>query len=213
MAKTSDSNALTQFAWGLAALEERMEGPEAVSAAVALTEALGRTTDASAATALASALTLVAERLGPAESAVAATALVESLSKINFTLNQGMGSTIDPAPLTQALTAVLSGCDPAERSRRTAAVVAAAGAGPGWSLAALSLSAPAAEPLACRLSTEELANLLKQPTCLAASRRVVLDYLEYRYHRAFRDQWEFVEYARLSLTELDLTSAPKRPKR
>jgi hypothetical protein len=69
------------------------------------------------------------------------------------------------------------------------------------------------EPLPCRLSTEELVNLLKQPTCLGQARRVILDYLEYRYHRTFRDHWEFVEYAREQLPDLDLIAPPKRPGR
>jgi len=110
---------------------------------------------------------------------------------------------------------VLSGCDPAERSRRATALAAAVAAGPapGWPVASPALLGPAPEPLSCRLATEELVNLLKQPTCLSPSRRVMLDYLEYRYHRSFRDHWEFAEYARVSLLELDLTSPPKRPGR
>jgi hypothetical protein len=42
---------------------------------------------------------------------------------------------------------------------------------------------------------------------------VVLDYLGYRCGRPFRDQWEFVGYAREHLPDLDLTSPPKRPRR
>jgi len=111
--------------------------------------------------------------------------------------------------LTQGLADVLTGCDQYERSRRVAGTFA----GTGFPVASLALLGPAVEPLPCRLSTQQLVDLLEQPKCQDPARRVVLDYLEYRCHRRFRNHWEFVEYAREHLPDVDLTTPPKRPGR
>ena len=67
--------------------------------------------------------------------------------------------------------------DQGTKRKRLTGVAAAVAvpAGPGWPVPALALLGPASEPVPCSLSTEELLNLLKQPTCLSAARRVVLD--------------------------------------
>jgi hypothetical protein len=83
--------------------------------------------------------------------------------------------------------------------------------GMGLPVASLALLGPAVEPLPCRLSTHQLVDLLKQPTCQDPARRVVLDYLQHRCQRRFRNHWDFVEYARERLPEVNLTSPPKRP--
>ena len=44
-----------------------------------------------------------------------------------------------------------------------------------------------------------------------ARRRAVLDALEFTYNQPFKDQWEFVEYARRHQPQLDLLTPPKRP--
>jgi hypothetical protein len=113
----------------------------------------------------------------------------------------------------QGLTAILNGCTRPERSRRAVAVAGVVGAfaGTGCPAASLALLGPAVEPVPCSLSTQQLVDLLKQPTCHDPARRVVLDYLEYRYHRPFRNHWEFVAYAREKLPDVDLTTPPKRP--
>ena len=51
-----------------------------------------------------------------------------------------------------------------------------------------------AEPFPCRLTTQELVELLKMPTCFGAARRVVLDHLGNRYGRRFTNHWAFVRY-------------------
>jgi hypothetical protein len=71
----------------------------------------------------------------------------------------------------------------------------------------------AAQPLPSRLSTQELVDLLKMPTCVGPARDVILGHLGGRYHRSFADQWEFVEYAEKYLPDVDLKSPPKRPQR
>ena len=54
----------------------------------------------------------------------------------------------------------------------------------------------AAEPWPSRLTSQQLVDLLKLPTCLGNARRVVLDQLGNVHSRRFADHWEFVRYAR-----------------
>ena len=53
----------------------------------------------------------------------------------------------------------------------------------------------AAEPWPCRLTTQELVDLLKMPTCFGQARRVVLDHLGNIHGRRFTNHWEFVRRA------------------
>jgi hypothetical protein len=69
----------------------------------------------------------------------------------------------------------------------------------------------AAEPLPCRLTTQELVDLLKMPTCFGKARRVVLDHLGNRYRRRFVNHWAFVRFASEQGIELDFSTPPKRP--
>ena len=69
----------------------------------------------------------------------------------------------------------------------------------------------AAKPFPCRLTTQELVELLKMPTCFGTARRVVLDRLGNRYGRRFINHWAFVRFAREQGLDLDLTTPPKRP--
>src|SRR5262249_22799688 len=78
----------------------------------------------------------------------------------------------------QLLNALLSDTGDAEKTRRAArmAIVSLVG-GP----AAAGLNA--GEPFPCRLTTQELVELLKMPTCGGEARRIVLDHLGNRYGR------------------------------
>jgi uncharacterized protein (DUF2267 family) len=69
----------------------------------------------------------------------------------------------------------------------------------------------AAEPFPCRLTTQELVDLLKMPTCFVKARRVVVDHLGNRYRRRFVNHWAFVRFASEQGLELDFTTPPKRP--
>jgi hypothetical protein len=80
-------------------------------------------------------------------------------------------------------------------------------------LAAIAFIPSAVEPLPCRLTTQELVELLKMPTCFGPARRVVLDQLENRYKRRFCNHWAFVRYAQENGLALDFTTPPKRPGR
>jgi hypothetical protein len=94
--------------------------------------------------------------------------------------------------------------------RRTAALITGAGlaeSGPFSALPALSVPS---EPLSCRLSTQDLVDLLKMPTCFGGARKVVLKHLGNRYGRRFANHWEFVRFAREQHLDLDFTTPPKR---
>jgi hypothetical protein len=105
------------------------------------------------------------------------------------------------------LNALLSDTDRREMMRRAArlAVVSVAVALPEEACLAR------AEPFPCRLTTQELVDLLKMPTCFGKARRAVLDHLGNRYGRRFDNHWAFVRYAREQGLNLDLTTPPKRP--
>jgi hypothetical protein len=52
-----------------------------------------------------------------------------------------------------------------------------------------------AKLLPCRLSTQDLVDLLKMPTCVREVRRVILDQFANRYRWRFETHWDFVRYA------------------
>jgi hypothetical protein len=97
-----------------------------------------------------------------------------------------------------------------ERTGIIAAVIGTTAPGPALSLPLLPR---AAEPLPCRLSTQDLVDLLKMPTCVGQVRRVILDQLGNRYRRRFETHWDFVRYAHEQRLDLDFTTPPKRPDR
>jgi hypothetical protein len=94
-----------------------------------------------------------------------------------------------------------------ERAARTALATIGQGFGghPGASFLI------AAEPYPCRLTAQELVDLLKMPTCFGDARRLVLDHLSNRYGRRFANHWEFVRFAHERGLNLDLKTPPRRP--
>ena len=70
-----------------------------------------------------------------------------------------------------------------------------------------------ADPCPCRLSTQELVELLKMPTCFGPARRVVLDHIGNRYGQRFINHWAFVRFAQEQNLGLDFTTPPIRPVR
>ncbi|HEV3261677.1 MAG TPA: hypothetical protein VG013_32810, partial [Gemmataceae bacterium] len=152
----------------------------------------------------------------PGLSAVAARMETKEAAQFATTLVQLMKDTKVPINLqaqAQALSALLAAVPPADIPSRsaTAASVVALPAGAGHPLTALALLIPAAEPSPCRLSTQQLVELLKMPTCISEVRRIILDHLGNRYRRTFGDQWEFVRFAQVQHLGLDFTSPPQRP--
>ena len=69
----------------------------------------------------------------------------------------------------------------------------------------------AVAPLHCRLTTQELVDLLEMPTCFGEARRLVLDHLGNRYRRRFVNHRAFVRFAAETGLELDFHTPPRRP--
>jgi hypothetical protein len=116
-------------------------------------------------------------------------------------------------PLLPGLAAALTG-DARRPATRAAGLVGATGTIlPGQPFLAPITHLPSLEPLPCRLSTQQLADLLKHPLCVDQARRVVLGVLEQRYRRTFADHWEFVRFATAPERDLglDFTTPPWRP--
>jgi hypothetical protein len=100
---------------------------------------------------------------------------------------------------------------PSQVRRRAGVAAVAVGTAANGSLASLSLLQAASEPLSCRLSTQDLVELLKMPTCFGNVRRVILDQLGNRYGRRFDTHWDFVRYAQSQGLDLDFATPPQRP--
>jgi hypothetical protein len=213
MARTSDPAGLPSFSQGLSMLAARMGPGEAARVrarvAGALTLAMGKTTDPNALQALARELSATADCMGSEDAAracaPAAAVLAQDMAKA--------GSPDALPQLAESLSAVLTWGGRPELSRWSGAVLAAIGtlARPDQPVSALAALGPALQPPPCRLSTPELVELLKQPTCFGPARRVILDQLEHRYRRPFADHWAFVRFAQEHNLGLDFTSAPRRP--
>jgi hypothetical protein len=97
--------------------------------------------------------------------------------------------------------------------RRATAIAAGIGILANGSAPSLPLLAAACEPLPCRLTTQDLVELLKMPSCVREVRRVILDQLGNRYGRRFETHWDFVRYAQEQGLNLDFTTPPQRPDR
>jgi tRNA A-37 threonylcarbamoyl transferase component Bud32 len=200
--RATDPDDLGALAKCLSAVEARLQAADAARAAITLIEAIKDTENLDALGALAHGLSVVAARVKAEDAAI--------------TVLHAMKKAKDPKTLqqlAQGLSAALSAVPPAEISARSAmaAATVAFPSGTGDPLASLALLLPAAEPPPCRLSTEQLVELLKMPTCIPEARRVVLDQLGNRYRRTFANQWEFVRFAEEQKLGLDFTSPPKRP--
>jgi hypothetical protein len=109
-----------------------------------------------------------------------------------------------------SLDALLSASSPLEARRRTVTAATAWGLSAATPLHALAALPAAAEPPPCRLSTQDLVELLKMPTCWGKARRVVLKHLGNRYGRTFANHWQFVRFARERQFDLDFTTPPRR---
>jgi hypothetical protein len=217
MTKTSDPRTLRELAQGLSTVAARL-GPKearqhcaraastlASTLTLALTKRFPMPTPPDALRDLAQGLSAVAAHLEPQEAAQAASALTLTLAI------GGHGYPLrDLRELAQALSATLTR-DPRSLPVRAAGLVASVGANCHQPLLAPTALLPSQAALPCRLSTQDLTDLLKHPFCVDQARRVVLEQLERRYHRTFADHWEFVRFAQQQNLGLDFATPPQRP--
>jgi hypothetical protein len=168
---------------------------------------MAKTNDPNVLSELAVGLSTVAARLESKEAA-------QLCSKAAATLTQAMAkstSVFAPNVPATGLTTIIARVDSHELWRRSAGLAAIAGPlASGYPAAVLPSLRSTLEPLPCRLSTQELVEILKQPTCIGPARRVILDQLENRYRHPFIDHWAFVRFAQEHHLGLDFTSPPKR---
>jgi tRNA A-37 threonylcarbamoyl transferase component Bud32 len=194
--KKNELAALHNLAPGLEAVAARLDAQAAAQAATTLVQAMKDTNSSSDLQALENALSAVAARMDPKDIWLAASGLAQAMKIDRHSLSALLSAVPAAAIATRSATATSAAAFPAVDGRP---------------IAALALLIPAAEPPPCRLSPQQLVELLKMPTCFGETRRVVLDQLGNRYHRTFADQWEFVRYAREQHLGLDFTTPPKRP--
>ena len=111
--------------------------------------------------------------------------------------------------MRSVLSRVLTDTSQTQRDLRALSVaMQTIGLGMGALPAAMALEA---EPWPCRLTTQELVDLLKMPTCFGKARLVVLDHLGNIHGRRFASHWEFVRFAHEQNLSVDLTTPPRRP--
>jgi serine/threonine protein kinase len=115
--------------------------------------------------------------------------------------------------ITENLDSYLTDAGRQEASQRAAAVATAIGLASGHPLAQLPALPSTSKTRPCRLSTQDLVELLKMPTCFGGARKIVLKHLGNRYGRTFANHWDFVRYAKEQHLDLDFTTPPKRPAR
>jgi tRNA A-37 threonylcarbamoyl transferase component Bud32 len=123
----------------------------------------------------------------------------------------GGGAPVHVVFKTELLERFLTDGTPPQIQRRAVASATAVGTSAISPLGSLVLLPSACEPLPCRLTTQDLVELLKLPTCVRDVRRVILDQLGNRYGRRFDTHWDFVHYAKEHQLNLDFTTQPKRP--
>jgi tRNA A-37 threonylcarbamoyl transferase component Bud32 len=112
----------------------------------------------------------------------------------------------------QILDQLLTDAAPPKLNRQSAEIVNVLTLAATRPINALVVLPAAVKPLPCRLTTPELVELLKYPTCFGPARQVILKHLGQRYGRTFASHWEFVRFAQEHNLGLDFTSPPKRPK-
>jgi hypothetical protein len=172
--------------------------------AATLVQAMAQATDRFALKGMVEALAAVAPRLEPKEAvrhcAAAATiigtgAMAETLAEVALRL--------EPEEAGQFAAILIEALDPGLFAPKTNVLAKI--------LAPVDRFDPDRKRPTCRLSTQQLVDLLKLPTCIGVVRRMILDQLERRYRRRFPDRWAFVHFAQEQKLDLDFITPPKRP--
>jgi hypothetical protein len=224
MSKTTDWGALRYLAEGLAAVSAHLEPKEAGEVAGALIQAVS--------SAEANAFKSVAQNVWTfrqPNSAVWVTNVLPSLAQsVSVVLThlepkdaaaivtQAISKTTDPAALQKlahavpALAARLEPKEAAQLSGQAVAILIQAMSMTTDPNALKDLAQALSAVSARELSPQTLVDLLKHPCCTGEPRRLVLDQLARYYHRAFADQWDFVDYVRQRKLRLDFTTPPAR---
>jgi serine/threonine protein kinase len=189
---------------GLLALAPHLP-PEAARKAVAvLTPHLLQIVDFSASGVLTEALAALLLRLPMEEAPAVAAAIVQALSR---------DTDRRALRMAEGLAAILARENLEKYRRRAAGVSQAVGLGisPPLLPVTAALLTPALRPLPDSFPPRMLVELLEQPFCIGAARRVVLNALGHHYGKTFADQWDFVRFVQEHQLVLDLGSPPHHP--
>jgi hypothetical protein len=216
---------MSDIASNLESMASRMAPAEA---ARVLAAALKQGSNPAGLAALARILSATVDRLNAAEANRVCEELIESLDGDSFDsiapellgqFNPGRAHALawdlasrmcsEPVFDTDAFSQILIDTSREQRARRAARMSASAGPGlEGMLEAWVRIST---EPFPCRLTTQELVELLKMPTCFGEARRIVLDHLGNRFRHRFVNHWAFVRFATEQKLGLDFTTPPRRP--
>jgi hypothetical protein len=147
---------------------------------------------------LAQGLAAVAARLEPQEAA-------RICAQAAATLSQALAKTTN-RELARGLAALAAYMEPEDAARFVAIFTQVMAQTTESSLVGRAL-----KPLGSRMSTPQLVELLKYPTCVGSARRAILDELENRYQQKFAHHWAFVHFAEEQKLGLDFTTPPQRP--
>ena len=226
LAREPDDGVRMSLGSGLSSMVARMAPAESASV---LAEAVVHCSNPACLIDLARILSTTADRLDDNDASRIFERLVESLDRGSLysiapellqQLNPGSAHSLawdlasgmcsEPELYTDAFSRILTDASREHRARRATHMVLT---GPGLEGAAEAAILVLADPYPCRLTTQELVELLKMPTCFGGARRIVLDHLGNRYHRRFVNHWAFVRFAREQMLGLDFTTPPKRPDR
>jgi hypothetical protein len=213
LAKTTDPGERNPLADALAAVASRMEPAEV--ARLLTDDVLSKNTNPDVLAPLAGALAAVAARMEPAEAARLSAEMARRLTDVNGIGSVGVPRRMGPGPRWYVVDSLRLVCTQAGQDGSDPRPVLAAQAVAVWTSPSphpghAAAFARTVQPLPCRLTTQQLVELLKRPTCVGPVRTVILELLGQRYGRTFADQWEFVDYAHEHLPDLDLTTPPKR---
>jgi hypothetical protein len=226
--KETDANTRNALAQGLAAVVQPLDRGEASRMCSPLIDNLISTAEKAqnqqARTSLVASATNLLQAMDSETATSYSNKLARSIWSGSLRLHElkegmppGMGM-MGPEPhgvpsLPSGIDPVLTNSSRTEVIPRAAAAATAVGLATHGPFAALAPLPAAGDPLPCRLSTQDLVDLLKMPTCFGAGRQVALEHLGNRYGRRFANHWEFVRFAHEHHLDLDFTTPPKRPAR
>jgi hypothetical protein len=222
LAREKDSSARVELATDLAAVARRLEPAEEAHVCEEATRSFLQRSNLELDE---DTLKLVSRLIQPLDREAATnTARIFSLRMVSdpdllrsrapgFPGGQPSGGPVSGALMLDVLERFLTNAPRPWTQRRATALAAGIGISANGSALSLTLLPAASEPLPGRLTTQDLVELLKMPTCVSEVRRVILDQLGNRFGRRFDTHWDFVRYAQDHGLNLDFTTPPQRPDR
>jgi hypothetical protein len=203
MARTTDLTALHYLSQALTAVSARLDVAGAAKAAEAIVAVMAVTSHPYTLSYLSQVLMAVGGRLGAAAAATHA-------AKAGEALVAALPRTSNPTALlclSKGLTTVSTRLDAAGAAKAAEALVVAMTK--PIDPAVLSSLSQALEAMGERLSTAQVLTTLRHPLAVGPSQRALLNVLDHRTHRTFRNTWDFLDWANSDGVELLPPSPPR----